>query len=109
VWESNPPFPLLAGNTGFEVQAGHQNPMRSQWCCPLIILNFSRKRNFFLCHFSLDCDQTMSHMIATLVKHHYGRAETLGCMICIMLGGLDTSMTHHIIDSIKISTCLPGW
>jgi hypothetical protein len=48
-------------------------------------------------------------MIATLVKHHYGRAETLGCMICIMLGGLDTSMTHHLIDSIKISTCLPGW
>jgi Fic family protein len=30
VWESNPPCPLLAGNTGFEVQEGHQNPMRSQ-------------------------------------------------------------------------------
>ena len=30
VWESNPPCPLLAGNTGFEVQEGHQNPMHSQ-------------------------------------------------------------------------------
>jgi hypothetical protein len=29
VWESNPPFRFVAGNTGFEVQAGHQNPMRS--------------------------------------------------------------------------------
>ncbi len=29
VWESNPPCPLLAGNTGFEVQEGHQNPMYS--------------------------------------------------------------------------------
>ncbi len=29
MWESNPPFPLLAGNTGFEGRAGHQNPMHS--------------------------------------------------------------------------------
>ena len=29
VWESNPPCPLLAGNTGFEVQEGHQNLMHS--------------------------------------------------------------------------------
>jgi len=31
VWESNPPFHLLGGNTGFEVQEGHQNPMHSQY------------------------------------------------------------------------------
>jgi len=30
VWESNPPFRLLAGNSGFEGRAGHQNPMRSR-------------------------------------------------------------------------------
>jgi hypothetical protein len=77
-------------------------------CCPLIILNFSRKRNFFLCRFSLDCDQIMSHIIATLVEHPYGRSETVGCIMCIMLGGLYTCMTHHLIDSIKINTCLPG-
>ncbi len=29
VWESNPPFPLVAGNTGFEVREGHQNPIHS--------------------------------------------------------------------------------
>jgi len=30
VWESNPPFQLLTGNTGFEGRAGHQNPMHSR-------------------------------------------------------------------------------
>ncbi len=30
VWESNPPSPLVTGNTGFEVQEGHQNPIHSQ-------------------------------------------------------------------------------
>ena len=30
VWESNPPCPLVVGNTGFEVQEGHQNPIHSQ-------------------------------------------------------------------------------
>ena len=25
VWESNPPCPLVVGNTGFEVREGHQN------------------------------------------------------------------------------------
>ncbi len=29
VWESNPPCPFVTGNTGFEVQEGHQNPMHS--------------------------------------------------------------------------------
>ena len=29
VWESNPPCPLVAGNTGFEVQEGHQSPIHS--------------------------------------------------------------------------------
>jgi len=30
VWESNPPCPFVTGNTGFEVQEGHQNPMHSR-------------------------------------------------------------------------------
>jgi hypothetical protein len=30
VWELNPPSPLVVGNTGFEVQEGHQNPIHSQ-------------------------------------------------------------------------------
>ncbi len=30
VWESNPPCRIVAGNTGFEVREGHQNPMHSQ-------------------------------------------------------------------------------
>jgi len=40
VWESNPPFPLLAGNTGFEGREGHQNPMHSQWCYLLMIQDY---------------------------------------------------------------------
>jgi hypothetical protein len=54
----------------FEVQAGHQNPMRSQWCYPSIILNSSRKRNFFLCLRFQDCDQIVSKTIVTLIKYH---------------------------------------
>ena len=30
VWESNPSCPFVTGNTGFEVQEGHQNPMHSR-------------------------------------------------------------------------------
>ena len=29
VWESNPPCPFVTGNTGFEVQEGHQSPIHS--------------------------------------------------------------------------------
>jgi hypothetical protein len=47
VWESNPPFQLLAGNTGFEGRAGHQNPMHSQWRYTLILL-------YFPCYFKHD-------------------------------------------------------
>ena len=31
MWESNPPCPLVAGNTGFEVREAHQKPIRSQY------------------------------------------------------------------------------
>ena len=41
MWESNPPFQLLAGNTGFEGRAGHQNPMRSRLWYTLILPYFS--------------------------------------------------------------------
>jgi hypothetical protein len=30
VWESNPPCPFVTGNTGFEVQERHQNPIHSR-------------------------------------------------------------------------------
>ncbi len=38
MWESNPPCRFVAGNTGFEVQEGHQNPMHSQMFEIFVIL-----------------------------------------------------------------------
>ncbi len=53
VWESNPPCPFVTGNTGFEVQEGHQNPMHSLMI-KYNIVKVATGRVLHFCSFSVE-------------------------------------------------------
>ncbi len=67
MWESNPPCRIVAGNTGFEVREGHQNPIHSQ---SLILNDFPPFLQALIFPILPDCDRivTLIQRMAAICK-----------------------------------------